>query len=140
MSRDVGARVVAAGDDRRGDEGHAPVLGLKLHGVHVGPDGHHGLAREAAANLGEPEVKRQTAAEDTARQGPGGGGDSLEVPVGGRRVDTRVEERLDHADEHVGNLVTTDLAELGILVELEDRVDETGLTVEDRLTVSSWLA
>lgn len=129
MSRDVGARVVAAGDDRRGDEGHAPVLGLELHGVHVGPDGHHGLARETAANLGEPEIKRQAAAEDTARQGPGGGGNGLEVPVGGRRVNTGVEERLDHADEHVGNLVTTDLAELGVLVELEDRVDETGLTV-----------
>ena len=55
------------------------------------------------------------------------------------RVDTGVEKRLNHADEHVGNLVTTDLAELGVLVELEDRVDEAGLAVEDGLTVSSWL-
>ena len=67
VSRDVSARIVAAGDDRRGDESHAPVLGLELHGVHVGPDGHHGLAREAATNLGDPEVKRQAAAKDTTR-------------------------------------------------------------------------
>lgn len=96
MRRDVGPSVVSARNNRRSDESHAPVLGLKLHRVHVGPDGHHTLAREAGADLGEAKVKRQTAAEDSAGQGPGRGGDDFEVAVGSGGDGAVVEERLDH--------------------------------------------
>lgn len=64
VRRNIGPRVVAARNHRCGNEGYPPVLGLQLKRIHARPDGQHRLAREAAANLGEAKVKRETARED----------------------------------------------------------------------------
>lgn len=142
VRRDVGPRVVAAGDDGRGDQGHAPVLGLQLGRVDLhGPDGRHALAREAAADLGEAEVESQPAYEDPRGELPRVLRDGDEVPegvVGGRVL---VEERLQVRQQRARDLLDLGLVEdrAGLLL-VHDGADDGGLAVQEGLADGGCLA
>lgn len=142
MRRDVGPRVVAARNHRRRHHGHAPVLGLQLHRVHVGrPDGHHALATEAAANLGETEIKRETARQDLGRQVPRLVGDGREIPVGVVDAGERVEDGLEAREECARDFGRLGLVELGVgVVVLHNGVEDGCLLVEKGLADRGRLA
>lgn len=140
MRGNVGARVVPASHHGSGHKSHAPVLRLQLQWVAVWPNRQHGLRREAAADLGEAEVKRQATGEDLARDLVGAVDDLLQVAEGVGGVVEFVHEGLKAGEERLGGFLDFILDKGAALLLFYDGIDDGGHAVEDWLANGRWLA